>query len=84
MDEVIDVPAWEGGNGDDRWGEEEEFVVPRVCGRSATIPGCPNSNCRSRRLIASNSSHMRVEDRDSVVLAGGGEMGDLILFRLET
>ena len=27
--EVIDVPAWD-GNGDDRCGDEDEFVVPRV------------------------------------------------------
>src|SRR5271169_1877164 len=77
--EVIDVPVCD-GNGDDRWGDEDEFVVPLVCGLSPPPgDGRPNSNCRRRRLIASNSSHMFADE----TLPAGGDVGD-INFRLDT
>ena len=53
------MPAWE-GKGDDRWGEEEDVAVPRDCGLSC---GGFDSNCRRRRLIASNSSQTFNEDK---------------------
>ena len=57
--EDIEVPAWE-GKGDDRWGEDEDVAVPRDWGLSC---GGFDSNCRSRRLIASNSSQTFNEDK---------------------
>ena len=78
--EVMEVPVCE-GNGDDRWGDEDEFVVPLVWGLSPAPPGDgrPNSSCRRRRLIASNSSHMAPDE----TLPAGGDVGD-ISFRLDT
>jgi hypothetical protein len=76
---VIDVPACDGteGKGDDRCGDDDEFVVPRVWGLSPVVVRRFSSKCRRRRLIASNSSHMFVDD----ILPAGGDIGEIAFLR---